>query len=48
MSNVVEFKQPPKPKPPRKPRPHLRRLLIAVGVLAALAAAWGYFTIVGG
>lgn len=48
LSNVVEFKKPPKPPEPKKPRPGLRKLLIVLGVIAAFVAAWGYFTLFGG
>ncbi|NML76856.1 hypothetical protein HHL25_22195 [Rhizobium sp. S-51] len=48
MSNVVEFKKPPKPKEPKKPNPALRKVLIGLGVVAAFALAWAYFQFVGG
>ncbi len=48
MSNVVEFKRPPKAPEPKKPNPGLKKLLIALGVIAAFALAWAYFQFVGG
>ena len=39
MSNVVEFKKPPKPPEPKKPNPGLRKALIVLGVIAAFAVA---------
>lgn len=48
MSNVVQFKQPPKPKAERKPNPALRKALIWAGVVAALVAIWGFFQLTGG
>lgn len=48
MSNVVEFKKPPKPKEPKKPRPGLRKLVVLFAVIAAFAIAWAYFQYVGG
>ena len=47
MTNIVEFKIPPKPPEPKKPRPGLRKLLIAAGVIAAFAAAFAYFSLFG-
>ena len=48
MSNVVEFKKPPKPPEPKKPNPGLRKALVVLGVIAAFAAIWGYFQFIGG
>ncbi|EHS50392.1 hypothetical protein PDO_2526 [Rhizobium sp. PDO1-076] len=51
MSNVIKFERPPEPKAPKPKRsltPGARKALIWVGVLAAIAAAWGYFTVTGG
>ncbi len=48
MSNVVEFKKPPKAPEPKKPNPRLRTALIVLGVIAAFAAAWAYFQFIGG
>ncbi|MGF0536619.1 hypothetical protein ACQQ2Q_01400 [Agrobacterium sp. ES01] len=47
MSNVVEFKRPPKPKEPKPPRPGLNKLLVALGVIAAFVLAWAYFNYFG-
>lgn len=47
MSNVIEFKQPPKPKQPRPPRPGLKKLLIVLGAIAALVLIWAYFQFLG-
>lgn len=43
--NVIRFR---KPKPPRKSRPGLRKAAVIIGVIAAFAIVWGYFTLVGG
>lgn len=48
MSNVVEFKRPPKPKEPKKPNPALRKGLIWLGVVVALIAVWTFFHLTGG
>jgi len=48
MSNVVQFKKPPKPPEPKKPNPGLRKLLTLPGIVAALVATWAYFQYVGG
>jgi hypothetical protein len=42
--NVIKFRR---PKPPRTPRPGLRKLLVVIVVIAVFAAAWGYFQIFG-
>ena len=42
--NVIKFR---KPKPPRTPRPGLRKLLVVIVVMAVFALAWGYFQLVG-
>lgn len=47
MSNVIEFKKPPKPPEPKKPRPGQRKLLIILGVIVAFLAAWVYFYLTG-
>lgn len=47
VSNVVEFKRPPKPKEPKPPRPGLKKLLVALGVIAAFVLAWAYFNYFG-
>ncbi|GEO84318.1 MULTISPECIES: hypothetical protein [Alphaproteobacteria] len=47
MSNVVEFKKPPKPKEPKKPNPRLKTALIALGVVTAFIIAWAYFQFLG-
>lgn len=51
MSNVIKFERPPeekpsKPKAPVSPASH--KILIWVGIVAALVLAWGYFTVFGG
>jgi len=38
--NVIQFRR---RKSPRPPRPGLRKLAIAVAILAFFLAAWGYF-----
>lgn len=43
--NVIKFK---KPKPPREPNPALRKLVVVLTILVLFAAAWAYFTFVGG
>lgn len=43
MSNVVEFKQPPKKQEPKAPKPGQRKLLIVLAIAAALVAVWAYF-----
>jgi len=48
LSNVIEFKQPKKPKEPRKLSPALRKALIWAGVVVALVAIWGWFYVTGG
>lgn len=49
MSNVVEFKRPPKPPEPKKPiPPGLRKLAIGLAVIAAFVLAWAYFQYIGG
>jgi hypothetical protein len=40
--NVIQFRR---RKPPRPPRPGLRKLAIAAAILALFVAAWGYFTL---
>lgn len=51
MSNVIKFERPPEPKAPKPKKsisPGLKRVMIWAGIVAALVAAWGYFTLVGG
>ena len=43
MSNVVDFKRPPKPKEPKKLSPALRKVL----TVAALGLIWTYFYLTG-
>lgn len=43
MSNVIEFKKPPKPKEPKPPRPGLKKALVILAVIAAFALVWVYF-----
>lgn len=43
MSNVVEFKRPPKPEEPKPPKPGQKKLLIVLAVVAAFVLAWAYF-----
>jgi hypothetical protein len=50
MSNVIKFERPPEPKVPKPKKtvsPGLRKVLVWVGIAAALVAAWGYFTLFG-
>lgn len=47
MSNVVDFKRPPKPKEPKKLSPALRKALTVVAIVAALALTWTYFYLTG-
>ncbi len=50
MSNVIKFERPPEPKAPKPKKtvsPGLRKVLVWVGIAAALVAAWGYFTLFG-
>ena len=50
MSNVIKFERPPEEKPskPKAPvSPASRKILIWVGIVAALVLAWGYFTVFG-
>ena len=47
MSNVVDFKRPPKPKEPKKLSPSLRKVLTVVAIVAALALTWTYFYLTG-
>jgi hypothetical protein len=42
--NVIKFR---KPKPPKAPRPVLRKLLIVLIILLVFFAAWFYFWLVG-
>jgi hypothetical protein len=42
--NVIKFR---KPKPPRKPRPGLRKFLIVALIIAVFIAAWAYFQLAG-
>lgn len=48
MSNVVDFKRPPKPKEPKKLSPALRKALTIAGIIAALVLVWTYFYVTGG
>lgn len=43
MSNVIEFKRPPKPKEKKKLQPFARRALLFVGVCLAFALIWAYY-----
>ncbi|MCX8999581.1 hypothetical protein NOF55_20965 [Rhizobiaceae bacterium BDR2-2] len=47
MSNIVDFKRPPKPKEPKKQNPALRKAMTWAGVAAALVAAWAFFHLTG-
>ena len=46
--NVIKFKKPSKPKPPRQINPALRKLIVVLTILVLFAAAWGYFNFFGG
>jgi len=45
--NVIQFRKPAPQKAPKPPRPWLRKLISIVVVIAALVAAWVYFTLAG-
>lgn len=45
--NVIKFQRPKQPKPPRQTPPWLRRLLIWLAVVVAIAAVYGYFYVTG-
>ena len=42
--NVIKFR---KPRPPKTPRPWLRKLIVVAVIIVVFFAAWGYFQIVG-
>lgn len=48
MSNVVEFRKPPKPKEPKKVPPGLKKALIVAVIILAFALIWAYFNYLGG
>ncbi|MGV1832006.1 hypothetical protein [Agrobacterium vitis] len=41
--NVIKFR---KPVPPKQPRPGLRKLVVALCVVAAFVLAWAYFAFI--
>lgn len=43
VSNVIEFKRPPKPKEPKKVPPLLKKMMVIAAIVAALVLAWAYF-----
>lgn len=43
MSNVIEFKRPPKPKEKRKLQPEIRKVLWLAGVCLAFVLVWAYY-----
>ncbi|WP_416799236.1 hypothetical protein [Ciceribacter azotifigens] len=43
MSNVIEFKRPPKPKEKRKAQPALRKAVVFAGVILAFVVVWAYY-----
>ncbi|RCW22702.1 hypothetical protein DFR48_108224 [Ciceribacter lividus] len=43
MSNVIEFKRPPKPKEKKKLQPFARRALLSAGICLAFALIWAYY-----
>lgn len=45
--NVVKFKRPQQPKPPRQTPPWLRKVVTLAAVVAAFAAAYAYFYFIG-
>jgi hypothetical protein len=46
--NVIKFKRPPQPKPPRQTPPWLKRLLPLIAIAAFLAVAFAYFSLTNG
>ncbi|MCK8779222.1 hypothetical protein M0654_04410 [Rhizobium sp. NTR19] len=46
--NVIKFKRPPKPRPPRQTPPWLKRLLPFLVIAAFLVAAYVYFSLSNG
>ncbi|WP_413712101.1 hypothetical protein [Rhizobium sp. Rhizsp82] len=46
--NVIKFKKPNKPKPPRQINPALRKLIVVLTIVALFAIAWAYFNYFGG
>ncbi len=48
MSNIVDFKRPPKNEEPKKPDPGSRKLLTMLAVVAALVLVWLYFHYIAG
>ncbi|MBW6421511.1 hypothetical protein KX729_08665 [Rhizobium sp. XQZ8] len=45
--NVIKFQRPQKPKPPRQTPPWLKKLLVALGIVAFFLAAYVYFSLAG-
>ncbi len=43
MSNVIEFKRPPKPKERKKVQPAVRKALLFAGVCLAFVLVWAYY-----
>lgn len=41
--NIVKFRRPSQPKPPRQLPPRLRRLLTIVAVILVFIGIWAYF-----
>ena len=41
--NVIKFKKPNKPKPPRQINPALRKLIVVLTIVVLFAIAWAYF-----
>jgi len=45
--NVIKFKRPQKPKPPRQTPPWVKKLLVVLGIAAFFVAAYAYFALTG-
>ncbi|MDI6838860.1 MAG: hypothetical protein QMD99_24505 [Rhizobiaceae bacterium] len=43
MSNVIEFKRPPKPIEEKKAKPAVRKTLLFSGIVLAFVAVWAYY-----
>ena len=45
--NVIKFKKPNKPEPPRQINPALRKLIVVLTIVVLFAIAWAYFNYFG-
>lgn len=45
--NVIKFRRPKQPKPPRQTPPWLKRVVTILVVIAAFAAVYAYFSLTG-